>query len=1283
MFRTELIFGDQKRPVQFFEDDTISTVRQQIAKSIDIHHDRLFALVGVNLTRNHYKNDKRNWETLFYRISLNGLPIQKETFDAYCKEYRYPPLDITFEGMDREEWMTYPAELMSIWEPRDEFVEYRILGVEPIKSYCLPLSISGIASQIPAAQYPIPENSRLFLSFYSKITDFKIIEYNGAESPYFPFFKSETPLKLSLTQLNLLDSNANHLENLLKIDPPAPSKIHITRALWSIDLVDTEPMNRTRIEQIFYGLTVSKDVPCISFFTDKTDVSRHKFYKEDPKKDDTYLELPVWSAWWTKSKPARKGPTLVLYRGKDRIIFDRIAITAQDINFAVYRDSSNKKDLNELKKEIVSWFSKFDAIVPFIESSDLTDCRFKLLPKIQLDVEYSTKLEQFDLRRMNCFSTVFQEDKKDPTKFRFLRADYESNGITPLHLQIISLLQENPFIKPSEISTELKLSLADSTNLLREIHQRIEEEPNLLTRKNQDVPLLEINPEHPKNLQIKNIDDISRYLKYTNLLRYVLEDPKSKDVDRVCPKRLETVEAVITKATTNFDDADFGDLFTDLETDKAPEKEEAVKPRGQKKSEYGYFYRMLQDFDPLTFASTKSVKNEYPKKCEKSHQPVVLSDAEIADILETKGAEFTTKEYPDDKKLEISEPDGVVSCPNYWCMYDKIPLQEEQLEDFKGNKVCPLCHGKIREAGDEKSDSREFSVIKRDKSYPYPKLMNNYISPANQKGMPCCFKNPEKKKLVKIDHTDERYYILGETKELLPLRLAYLPMELIKNLKINEKYGIKSSNRISTGMSGYFRVGLKNISKTLPTLLNITKIILPPHKTVTTILRCNFIASWPRVSEKYASEVEKTLEKIKPFSNCKTSRQGMSRIISSISEEFEEGKLLPVQELEYICILLNINAFKINVNTLTVGCLFPTKQSNFTYVIMVLQVGSDIDCLSHILRQQKKFVYKTNIAESPFNDETRNEIANRNKAACFTYIPSYSSVFIFVTENISPNFSIVLDPLGRAQAIYIPGELILPFQNTPFPTSEEKRKRISGYHEIEDLPSYAKIRAVLELSGFPGYEWQEDIYDISGSRVEILTKSGLRIPVVPEPADGITSEVTSTAIKEGETALVFGKPNEEDDQRYKSVSYASEIFDFIIFQLTKDIEDDSGLKEALLEKPINREILEEWFTETLKFSHIEEPIEFLSKIRKPCGQLKNKKVCETAHMCVWDGRCSIQVRDSISKTKLFNKLLGTLTDNSKTLAMILDGRTTPFFSTILYLQLPNEIIYTDIQLKNL
>ena len=71
-------------------------------------------------------------------------------------------------------------------------------------------------------------------------------------------------------------------------------------------------------------------------------------------------------------------------------------------------------------------------------------------------------------------------------------------------------------------------------------------------------------------------------------------------------------------------------------------------------------------------------------------------------------------------------------------------------------------------------------------------------------------------------------------------------------------------------------------------------------------------------------------------------------------------------------------------------------------------------------------------------------------------------------------------------------------------------------------------------------------------------------------------------------------------------------------------------------------------------------------------------------MCGWsEDKCKIQIRDTLSKKKLFNKLLNTLLENSKTRYMILDNRTTPFFSTILFLELPHEVILSDLDLKNI
>ena len=69
-------------------------------------------------------------------------------------------------------------------------------------------------------------------------------------------------------------------------------------------------------------------------------------------------------------------------------------------------------------------------------------------------------------------------------------------------------------------------------------------------------------------------------------------------------------------------------------------------------------------------------------------------------------------------------------------------------------------------------------------------------------------------------------------------------------------------------------------------------------------------------------------------------------------------------------------------------------------------------------------------------------------------------------------------------------------------------------------------------------------------------------------------------------------------------------------------------------------------------------------------------------MCGWtESTCRIKIRDTISKSKLFHRLINSLIENSKIRYMVLDGRTTPFFSTILYLELPNEVILTDLELK--
>jgi len=69
-------------------------------------------------------------------------------------------------------------------------------------------------------------------------------------------------------------------------------------------------------------------------------------------------------------------------------------------------------------------------------------------------------------------------------------------------------------------------------------------------------------------------------------------------------------------------------------------------------------------------------------------------------------------------------------------------------------------------------------------------------------------------------------------------------------------------------------------------------------------------------------------------------------------------------------------------------------------------------------------------------------------------------------------------------------------------------------------------------------------------------------------------------------------------------------------------------------------------------------------------------------MCAWvENKCKIKIRDTFSKEKVFKNLFRSLHDNSKMRYLVLDKKITPFFSTILYLELPNEIIITDNEIK--
>ena len=1299
----------QRYPISYFDDDTINVVRQRIAIALNTHPDRLFLLVSLKLDHDYYQKDPRRWEALFNRLSYNQQPITDVAFQEYVTNYRRPTLSLKASQYDKTDWLEKPEELEEIHSPTQPFSEYRIFGVEEQKSFILPFQFNSVlASRIPPANYPLPLVSSLFSTLYKsqQIESFLAIPYDSVADTsafvYFPFLRSTTPPRVSDEEVGLITKQTKLLNDLLELKVFEPDSISVTRVRFYAKFVTTDfgSAVRTRFEQIFYGLTVSEDVPYIQYFTGRNEVARHKFYVEDPNTKKPFLEMNVWNRWNSRP-PQRSIPTLLLFRGKNKENYDRVSITASDITITLYRDKKNEDPIPKMKKEVLKWVKKFDAIMTFIDSDDLESDRWDV-QDIEFFAQYSRSLEDILLHRFNCISSIFNKPD-DEAKFAFLRTDRENYGISALQIKIIQLIKEG-IVKPSDVAKELNVPVEETVRILQQVDDLINDDPAIVERVFRGYPMIELGQNETK---VSSVNEIDRILKYASILRYIVGFPDSKSLDAICPKRMETVkvDTGIAPVETFTVDADVEDQYADLfgylegeedaKVEVTPEeeapKEKKISTKQKQFSGYGYFKKRLEDFDPKSFQSKQ--EPPYAKACEKNYQPIILDNEELDAWVD---GPYDPRTYLPPEKIETTEnPNGVIVCPEYWCMEDEIPLTEDQLEKEDGQIRCPLCGKQLRTS--ETDDPREYTVIKREEGYNYPGFKKD-IFKSTGKNMPCCFKTSQKKKAEKSE--DNKYYINREDKaSIKEFQLAFIPEQLLKLLTISEKYDIlRKLKRISNGMSGYFRVGLGRPSETLPDFLGLKTKINRPRDSVDSVLKCSFFRSFKRLGDTHLESIETSLRKIPPYDKDEYLRVHLAKIISGIDEAFEKKELSILEELEYSAIVLQCDIFRVFTEANTVGCMFYSPMIRpRSRGIVILQNGRSIDILSHVVRSSRGFQYKSNIFESPFKKDTHLVLEKARNQACTTTMPSYDDALTVIKEVLilsgKNDFQIVLDPFGRGQALFVPSTLVLPFQPVPLP--DVAQTKIVGFHEInkELLPTHESSLKYLEIASkyVEGYSWVEDLTNSSGQRTEVLLKSGLRSPVKQEEVSSSESlEVIDTVNQVTESKLVFGNNSEELIRDYKHLNYMSEIYEFLLYELTNDLKEKNKDLRASLQQisPKRKEVepfLREWFDNTVDVAKIDVPIEFLSKVRTPCGQFKSKNSC-SGNLCAWNTeskKCNIEVKPFVRKEQLFHRVLSTLIENAKIRGMILDGRTSPFFSTILYISLPNELIVTDLDIVNI
>jgi hypothetical protein len=252
--------------------------------------------------------------------------------------------------------------------------------------------------------------------------------------------------------------------------------------------------------------------------------------------------------------------------------------------------------------------------------------------------------------------------------------------------------------------------------------------------------------------------------------------------------------------------------------------------------------------------------------------------------------------------------------------------------------------------------------------------------------------------------------------------------------------------------------------------------------------------------------------------------------------------------------------------------------------------------------------------------------------------------------------------------------------------------RLKGYADVRSSDYPEKYKMIAYLSQLaeihPGYEYGHELTNINKEEVELITRSGLRVPVsggsgVPDSTPG---EIIQTVSSENEDTLVSVVPDSESVKASRAVTYEAEVFDFLLYQLSRDLQDPTyGTLRDLLADPKHnldklREELADWFGDAVHVSSATDIPGFYKKLRKPCrGQ--GAADCKTSSLCHWDGAsCRVEVksaRKTLEKSALLSRLLSTLASNDKIRSIVLDNRMSAFFSSVLYLVLPHEVILSD------
>lgn len=1271
-----------------------------------IHPDRLRIYVQTELPADYYAKDPRRWETLFLRLSPEGKPIQKASLDLLSAHTDPSWENLGRDSFDKANWMLLERKQVT------DFQELRLLGAPEDRAWFFPLDNKTEPPMVPPAAKIGVEAKSMFKTLHpTPVPSFKVIPYEDGMRPaiellYFPLLRAGSPAVVPDEVVRAIARQDELLNALSERASPNPTRQAVLRARWKIPLVETDfgLAPRNRFEQMFYGATVSKTVPAISFFGSRQEQSRHKYFTEDSANKKPHVDLRTWQYWWSATKPSKNRPAVLFYNGKGRFNYDRITVNSVELTVSAHRPDDSDETLESIQSHLSDWLKTIDGLTAFLDPADLDPSRW-VLQDVSASLKYAKELKEGDFRRFGCLGGIYEVVSHDKLLFKLLRSDQVDIGLSPTELRVLQLLRENEATTAPEIAEDMGISVEEAGSALALIQDKLADNPDLLDRQFANLPTFRFTA---SNAILTFANDLPRVVRYINLLRDILMNPEDDTLDEICPARLEAVEAAVAEpappaeapAEEGGDGLDFLDELlgeiAEANAVAAPVAREAAPPAAAPAKRVAakaatttlatYLLTRLREFDPDTYDPDDP---QILRKCDKPRQPVILSPADMERLA---GGPYDPNINPA-AVLDVNDPDGHVICPAFWCTHDNIPLTQEQLDANEGK--CPVCNGKVRsteKAVEKTQDIVEYPVLSRDTSIVFPGYVK-YKSKKNGRQVPCCFTTAQTTKVgipkPEAPSAAEAFYVLGESKARLgAYRLGYIPEHVGKALGIslNYKETIAAGNRIQSGQSGFYRVGVGAPSETMPKMLGLPVTVKSPLEHSEATMRCSFFRSWKGADEEASEEIIPATYKF---------REKLAARVASIDKAFKQKTLTPLEELEYTALVLDCHLFVLFVtpDAVEMGCFMTIGAVRAVGRAIVVLVGEsgEPEYVSHVARVTTSPQFTANLHKTAlFPPATVNKLTIMRVKACTADLPSIDVAVLFL--NSTPEFAgkmpelrVVMDPYVRAQALFIPGTLLLPFKPTAsLPTFLEHR--ITGYAEIppEEYPTKEQMMGILERAKavHAGWTYAHDVGSRDGTTVELVTSSGLRIPVRPG-GESTHGEILQTVAAHGEESLVWGAEDPVQSKQAKAITYEAEVFDFLLYQLSYDIQqgdDYKPLRDVLSQVRPSladlKPLLHDWMDETLTFTEADTPGAFVRKMRSPCTDSD----C-TGSMCAWNGAsCRVevkQVRPTLERSRLEKRLLSTLVSNEKIRSLVWQHRMSPFFSSVLYMELPTELILSD------